>query len=734
MAALTLFPLQYQRQDSVPLDLDMVFDTTAARTAYLTSPRRYAGQLVTDKETEKTYQLNTARTAWILVGSAGGGGSLAAFDEGIALKRDGLVNWSSASNLPFSAGNWRGAASPTVMVAVTSNSINYARSIDNGQTWVQLTLPVLAGQNFIKYLNGIFFIFSYGTSTILSSTDGITWVTSTLPGASYDWYAIAYGAGKWVIVTGGAGNTSAVSTDGVTWVLGGAFTRTDTACMAYGAGLFVILGFGGYVCTSPDGITWTYTANSIISTNATSISDVIFAAGLFVAVADQSSSGTAAFSSPDGITWTRRTLQNSTSWTSVTYANGLFVAVTNSNLFVNTSLNGTTWNTAPNLVGSYYWTVISNSSAFVAISSFMPTQRNFFTLAQTATEMDFVGPAITATQVGTRVTVTVKVTAIAVPYQQVAWGNIAGNNVTSTPLMKYIQLSADSNFNATESLVWSNPSGTQSGAFRIARSFNGGFCSTKNVFAIDEYLSKTENSSYASTGWNRAMWIEEGFNPTNGTIVPVVNINYLKMPNGSVLTSVVGSVTTGRGLAAPIPTEAVNVSAFVDTVSRIADVGPVSTVETFLTNGATALAATNSFNPALNSLVTGSSYKILIYGVCNSDATGSTGAFRLRMGNNGSLTDVAVLTVLTASTAAGTNVPFVLQLDLTCRVFSASAGTWAYAAHIVSGGVTGITATPIVVSSTGVLNLTSAFMNVSFQSSTAGYNITVHQAISNRVF
>lgn len=71
MAALTLFPLQYKRQDAVPVDLDTTFATTADRMAYLTSPRRYAGQIVGDTEDDKTYQLNSARNAWILVGSNG---------------------------------------------------------------------------------------------------------------------------------------------------------------------------------------------------------------------------------------------------------------------------------------------------------------------------------------------------------------------------------------------------------------------------------------------------------------------------------------------------------------------------------------------------------------------------------------------------------------------------------------------------------------------------------------
>lgn len=49
----------------------MVFSTTAARTSYLTSPRRYAGQLVSDTEDGLVYVLNPGRSAWVEIGTGG---------------------------------------------------------------------------------------------------------------------------------------------------------------------------------------------------------------------------------------------------------------------------------------------------------------------------------------------------------------------------------------------------------------------------------------------------------------------------------------------------------------------------------------------------------------------------------------------------------------------------------------------------------------------------------------
>ena len=54
-----------------------MFLTTADRTAYLTNPRRYAGQIVSDVEENLGYILNSTRDAWLpLVGTSGYSGSV----------------------------------------------------------------------------------------------------------------------------------------------------------------------------------------------------------------------------------------------------------------------------------------------------------------------------------------------------------------------------------------------------------------------------------------------------------------------------------------------------------------------------------------------------------------------------------------------------------------------------------------------------------------------------------
>lgn len=104
MASL-LFPLQFERQYSGPLDQDQVFTTTSARLTYLTNPLRYAGQIVTDLETNKSYQLNTAKDTWIEIGSGAGAGSTDTFVQSNSANWDTAYAYVSANSVNLTATN-----------------------------------------------------------------------------------------------------------------------------------------------------------------------------------------------------------------------------------------------------------------------------------------------------------------------------------------------------------------------------------------------------------------------------------------------------------------------------------------------------------------------------------------------------------------------------------------------------------------------------------------------------
>ena len=65
------FPLQFERQYSNPIDIDMVFETTSILNSYLTDDKRYAGMIVTCKDQEgKIFVLNNDKDEWLIFDSS----------------------------------------------------------------------------------------------------------------------------------------------------------------------------------------------------------------------------------------------------------------------------------------------------------------------------------------------------------------------------------------------------------------------------------------------------------------------------------------------------------------------------------------------------------------------------------------------------------------------------------------------------------------------------------------
>jgi hypothetical protein len=121
------FPLQFKKQYAAPLDVDVVFDTTSARISFLTSPIRYAGQIVSDLQTQKCYQLSTNTNSWIEIGG-----------DSLSLLNSLSSNWNSVytsvssvssswnsvyNNVNSLSSNWQ-----TAYAYVSANSVNLTAS------------------------------------------------------------------------------------------------------------------------------------------------------------------------------------------------------------------------------------------------------------------------------------------------------------------------------------------------------------------------------------------------------------------------------------------------------------------------------------------------------------------------------------------------------------------------------------------------------------------------------
>lgn len=133
---------------------------------------------------------------------------------------------------------------------------------------------------------------------------------------------VAYGNSKYVLLTTYMYNQVFQSTTGTSWapVSATGLTTAQLNFMAYGAGVFVVVGNGGVIQSSTDGITWT-TRTSGTSNNLTRI---YFVNSKFFAIGKNRTLLTSA----DGITWSSMIFNAGDPadfFMSLTYGNGVYV-------------------------------------------------------------------------------------------------------------------------------------------------------------------------------------------------------------------------------------------------------------------------------------------------------------------------------------------------------------------------------------------------------------------------
>lgn len=128
----------------------------------------------------------------------------------------------------------------------TWNYITY--STNNGATWTPVsnqTAPSTdntAGYNDVKYANNLWM--ACGKGRIAYSTDGITWtnVTAGLPSTT-SFLSIAYGNGKWVIISPNPSAAYTSTDNGLTWTIATAPWATNASyesVMAYTNSTFAL--------------------------------------------------------------------------------------------------------------------------------------------------------------------------------------------------------------------------------------------------------------------------------------------------------------------------------------------------------------------------------------------------------------------------------------------------------------------------------------------------------------
>ena len=163
--------------------------------------------------------------------------------------------------------------------------------------------------------NGSVFLFAGGNPASSGASPYLLKSTTTKGGvivaqsygSSSSSYAVAYGAGLFVVVAAD-GTGVYTSPDGVTWTSRGQSYRY----MTFVNGVFFLYK-GNALSTSTDGINWT--ARTVTGLGGNGIRSVAFGAGLFVLIGEAGYIGTSA----DGFTWTSRTSGTASNLTSVYY-------------------------------------------------------------------------------------------------------------------------------------------------------------------------------------------------------------------------------------------------------------------------------------------------------------------------------------------------------------------------------------------------------------------------------
>lgn len=176
---------------------------------------------------------------------------------------------------------------------------SYTATSTDGITWNVANTPNSA--QFADVVTGGGTSVGFFGTTLSSSADGgATWTSRAAPGvgAFSPYQALAYGAGRYVLISGSRAWTSP---DGATWAdIAG---TQSSGRVAFGNGLFVLT--GGTYRTSTDGVT--FTARTPTGITLAGTNTIRFAAGRFLYHQFTFSGITPVneiVSSTDGITWT----------------------------------------------------------------------------------------------------------------------------------------------------------------------------------------------------------------------------------------------------------------------------------------------------------------------------------------------------------------------------------------------------------------------------------------------
>lgn len=165
---------------------------------------------------------------------------------------------------------------------------NHITTLGSAEWTVQsLPFPNLNDLDGVSYINGIFIATGEGGALAVSRNGGLNWTISDPDAIAPDLknktlYRAAFAGGVYVVV--GDGGTILSSPDATTWIEETAPTNQNLYSIAFGSAEFIVVGTAGTVLQSLVGTdgTWTATTAGTLDLN-----DVVAGNSVFVAVGDQ---------------------------------------------------------------------------------------------------------------------------------------------------------------------------------------------------------------------------------------------------------------------------------------------------------------------------------------------------------------------------------------------------------------------------------------------------------------
>ena len=301
--------------------------------------------------------------------NSGGVPAVVAAGYGVAKSTDG-VNWTTIANNSTIDHQLNGIAySPNSNTYVTAGGYYtgygakiYTYSVVGVVQRLSVFEPYFYG---VAYGNNAFVVVgsrgyiyrSVNTSPNQNNNnEGTDWTQQT-SNTTKDLRSIAFGNGIFVVI--GADNTLFTSTDGATWTERSFGAMVNPVVVRFINNEFVAISTNGGIATSPDGIIWTCWTPDI--SNQQQLSAVAYGNNGFVAVGNN---GTIVNSS-DGVNWTSRMTGTTRLLNSVAYGNGTYVAVGDSGAIL-TSPTGSTWTAQNSGTTSDLDHVVYGNGTFVA--------------------------------------------------------------------------------------------------------------------------------------------------------------------------------------------------------------------------------------------------------------------------------------------------------------------------------------------------------------------------------